>query len=516
MRPELKGRPVVLYTATRAGATTRRGDWQVAQCSRTAVAAGVRPGMPLAEAQSLLERSRNASFVPHDPAADRKLLESVAGWCARYSPLVGLEPADEPSSLFLDVTGCSHLFAGEERMAEQIARDFERVGYRARVALADTPGAGWAVTHFGWPAPAERPPVRRTGDRPHRVPRDEKPPRGGTRRMSPTTTAVILPAGEQAAVLAPLPVAALRLSPNLLDTLYELGIRQIGQLQQLPRSSLPARFGTTILERLDQALGRLDELIVPAPPLEPIEACWSFEEPTADRQALAIVLRRLLEEVASTLTTRQEGALRLACRLLCLGTEAVCLQIGVVHPTAVAEHLCELAQLQLERLTLIGEVLGVEVEVLATGPLETHQPELFDSGVPREGERQLAVLLDRLSSRLGEKAVLRPRLRPDPQPEYASRLVTALSHPPHSGPPAVPEISDYRFISGPAVRPLRLKPQPVPIEVISVVPQGPPIRFRLLAATGRPAMSRPRTGGQTAGYTLAAGREHAEVCSVQR
>jgi protein ImuB len=283
-------------------------------------------------------------------------------------------------------------------------------------------------------------------------------------------------------MLSPLPVAALRLPANILDTLQELGIHQIGQLQQLPRSGLPARFGPCVLERLDQALGRIEELIVPVPPCDPIEASWSFEEPTADRAALGSVLRGLVDQIAATLAVRQEGAQRLVCRLFCTGTEPVCLTIGAVHPTAAAEHLFELVQLQLERLELTAEVLTIELEVLATGPLETHQPELFDSGTNHEQERQLAVLLDRLSSRLGETAVLRPRLHPDPQPEYATRLVAALAAPiPHSA-LRIPHffVSDYRLISGPAVRPLCLKPRPLPIVVISIVPEGPPLRFRLL------------------------------------
>ncbi|MBI3861325.1 MAG: DNA polymerase Y family protein [Planctomycetia bacterium] len=489
VQPELKGRPVVLYSPARPGGSARRGDWQVVHCARAAVEAGVRPGMPLAEAQSLLERPRAAHFAQHDPQADRKLLELVAGWCSRYSPLVGMEQNDEPSTLFFDVTGCTHLFWGEEPMAEQIVHDFERVGYCVRVALADTPGAAWAVAHFGQSSRhtpcaegaavhAERAALNTTAD--DLVGRAHPTEILGTRSVPATVT--VIPFGGQAAALGPLPIAALRLPDKTIDTLYELGIRQVGQLQALPRSSLPARFGPCVLERLDQALGRIEELIIPVPPAEPIEARWSFEEPTGDRRALESVLRRLLGEIAETLAIRQAGAQRLACRLFCTGTEPVCLTIGAVHPTAAAEHLCELIDLQLERITLAGEVLAVEVEVLATGPLETHQQEMFGSGANREGERQLAVLLDRLSSRLGEKAVLRPRLRADPQPEYASHLVTALALNPKSEIPHPKSsflVPDYCFVSGPAVRPLCLKPRPVPIAVMSIVPDGPPIRFRL-------------------------------------
>jgi protein ImuB len=300
-----------------------------------------------------------------------------------------------------------------------------------------------------------------------------------------------------------LPVAALRLPIDTLETLEELGIREIGTLQDLPRKSLPARFGSCVLERLDQAVGVGEELIVPVPPAEPIEADWSFEEPTADRRALESVLQRLIGEIAETLATRQEGAQRLVCRLFCAGMEPVHLAVGALYPTALAEHLCELVHLQLERITLAGEVLAVHVEVAASGPLGSQQQEFFDAGVNREGERHLAVLVDRLSSRLGEKAVLRPRLYPDPQPEYASRLVAMLAGEkeianckltitnPKSAPSEIeqgrnpksfPSVPDYQFVATAAARPLVVKPRPIPIEVVSIVPDGPPVRFRWHAA----------------------------------
>src|SRR5262249_22583591 len=161
-----------------------------------------------------------------------------------YSPLVGLEQSDEPSALFFDLTGCSHLFGGEEQMAAQIARDFEHVGYFVRVAVADTIGAAWAAVRYG---------------------NRHAPCADGTRSVPATIT----PPGRQSALLRDLPVAALRLSKDVIETLRELVIGQIGQLQGLPRSTLPARFGPSVLERLDQALGLTQELIVPVPPCEP-------------------------------------------------------------------------------------------------------------------------------------------------------------------------------------------------------------------------------------------------------
>ena len=117
-------------------------------------------------------------------------------------------------------------------MVRRIAWDFERVGYHLLAALAETPGAAWAVAHYapiidtaqGSPSPA-----RTKG-----------------------AAAVIVPPGRQAAWVAPLPIAGLRLPDKVIEMLRELGIEQIGQLQKLPRSTLPARFGACVLDRLDQ------------------------------------------------------------------------------------------------------------------------------------------------------------------------------------------------------------------------------------------------------------------------
>ena len=56
VQPELKGGLVVLYGPARQNSSAQGGDWQVRHCSKAAVTAGVRPGLPLAEAQALLER----------------------------------------------------------------------------------------------------------------------------------------------------------------------------------------------------------------------------------------------------------------------------------------------------------------------------------------------------------------------------------------------------------------------------------------------------------------------------
>src|SRR6185437_8095649 len=92
-----------------------------------------------------------------------------------------------------------------------------------------------------------------------------------------------------------------------------------------------------------------------------------------------------------------------------------------------SRHLLELIQLRLERLRLSEPIARVHLSVLATSPLEIQQQELFANENRRGDPRPLALLVDRLSSRLGPDCVLRARQWPEAQPEYAYRY-EPLSH----------------------------------------------------------------------------------------
>ena len=90
-----------------------RGKIAVVACCRQARQWGVRPGMLLAEAQSL---GRAARFEPHDPSADRQALRELAVWCQQFSPVAALDDAEAPDCLLLDATGCDYEPGGEERL----------------------------------------------------------------------------------------------------------------------------------------------------------------------------------------------------------------------------------------------------------------------------------------------------------------------------------------------------------------------------------------------------------------
>ncbi|HJQ81765.1 MAG TPA: DNA polymerase Y family protein [Lacipirellulaceae bacterium] len=467
-QPELKGRAVALAASGPRGA-------QVAVCSSAAVSQGVRVGMPVAEAQALAPQ---LAVLPHEPSRDRQVLAKLAEACERFTPCVGLEEGDEPESLLLDISNLEHLWGSEARLVAQVEKFFKRRGYRVRLAVGETIGLAWALAHFGsmehgaWSR--EYP-----GSAPCQIPQSEI--RGSTE------LAEVNPKSE-----IDLPVEALRITADTAGLLRELGVETIDQLMLLAREELTSRFGDELLHRLDQLTGAASEMIVPHRGLPGLEVGHSLDEPTADRAVLMHMLGQLVEQLSQQLAARDQGAVLLMCLLRCTGGNMVPLRIGLLQPTASARQLMELVELNLETVRLHAEVDRVEIRVDVVGRLGERQGELFADRWSSD-PHQLALLVNRLSSRLGEEQVLRAELSASPVPERAVRFVSLTKgwlarRRPGTRQNSVPcarrggTAKPRRSRSGLAHLPVSPSP-PLPIllhsapqalEVVCVAPDGPP------------------------------------------
>jgi protein ImuB len=466
----------------------RRGCFRVTACSVSAAERGIEPGMPLAEATSLA----SAELAEDDPRADREGLEELAGWCEMFSPIVGLEsgrplqrPAEtRPESLLLDVTGLAPLFDGEAALVERIARAFSQRGLHARTALADTVGAAWALAHYDSGGSLGH----RCALAPGTLTQTESGGVAGGRAQRCPSSAdndqvyLIAPSGQTQKALEPLPVTALRLSSSTTDALAKLGIRSIGQLLALPRKSLAARFEPELIERLDQALGAAPEPVVAHRPAPDIAAERLLEYPLQQREAVQRVFEPLIEQVAAALAAGGQGALQLQCELSCETGERLPLLLALFEASAAPRHWFELAKLQLEQVRLPGPISAVRLSVLSASPLVARQQELFADERPYSSDsdrRQLALLIDRLSSRLRREAVSRAVLTPDAQPEYAYRYEPLAG----LGPRRKPASKTASKPAGPWPRPSWLYSTPMPLETLAVAPQGPLVQFLLHGQT---------------------------------
>ena len=93
---------------------------------------GLEIGLPLANARAICPQLK---VFDADEAADAKTLNAIADWCDRFTPLVALDP---PHGLFLDITGCAHLFGGEAALMRMVCDALTRQGFAVSAAIAGT------------------------------------------------------------------------------------------------------------------------------------------------------------------------------------------------------------------------------------------------------------------------------------------------------------------------------------------------------------------------------------------
>src|SRR5262245_41642761 len=133
-------RPIVLVAPGTGGA-------RLVALNAAAWRCGLAPGDLLSNARSKVLELQSCDS---DPAAEAAALRRLALWCQRYTPVVAVWDATSGADgLFLDITGCAHLFGGEAALLADLARRLRRLGLQPRLAVADTAGAAWAVARFG-------------------------------------------------------------------------------------------------------------------------------------------------------------------------------------------------------------------------------------------------------------------------------------------------------------------------------------------------------------------------------
>jgi protein ImuB len=408
---------------------------RIASLDALAEARGLRRGQGLADARAA---HPDLDIVPADEAADRRLLTALADWCDRYTPLVAL---DAPDGLFLDISGCAHLFGGEHGLlSDLLARLFEQ-GFAVQAAVAATPGAAWASARYC----------------------------GET---------LVIERGAEAPVLAPFPLAALRLDADTLAGLAKVGLKTVGQLTDAPRAPLVRRFGRQCLLRLDQALGDVEEAISPRLPVPALSAERRLAEPVGRTEDVEQVLFALAAGLKTDLERRGLGARALEYALFRVDGEVRRLAVGASRPVRDPETIVKLFR---ERVHAAGDELDagygfdvLRLSVLADGEIDDAQGD-FSNGASA-GEADVAMLLDRIAARLGGEAMAAAR-------HPVRRLVPVESHEPERAEALRPACetpgSSPASAPGPqAPRPARLLRMPEAIEVVAGVPEGPPVRFR--------------------------------------
>lgn len=377
---------------------TVRGQRTVVDACPQAWRAGVRPGLSLAHARAMIGTARkNAAgdgplhVEDEDAARDRAALLALARWIQkRWSPRVEVDGAD---GLLLDITGCAHLFGGEQELARSLARRVFDLGLTSRGAIASTRGAAWGVARYGAKA------------------------------------WTIVDDGQEFAALEGLSIAALRADAKAVDALAQVGVDRIGQLVNLPRRAMPSRYGADLLVRLDQALGTLSEQVDRTIEIEPIDAAREIPGGTTRLEDLHLLARELLDEIEDRLASLEAGVREVTLTFARLGErkeddDVERVVVRVSRPTRDAQHLCHLARNQIDRIHMGFGIERVEVRAGEATRLAHRQVSM---GGAQENAWQhdaaFAALGDTLAQRLGRERVLRGVCVQRHRPEHAAGLL---------------------------------------------------------------------------------------------
>ena len=391
-------------------------------------------GDPVADARAKIGEDLQVRSA--DPAADRAALRRLALWTTRYTPTVSVWGEENGADgFFLEIAGAAHLAGGEEELLADLLSRLKSFGFPARLAIADTPGMAWALSHF------------------HR------------------SSTISLPSGQEVEALAALPIEALRLAPDTRATLRRLGLKRVGALLDKARAPFAARFPAELLHRLDQALGCVPEplpLIVPPPVYHGLR---QLLEPIVTQDAVVAVARQLMEDLVPALVRDGVGARSLRLALYRVDGEVPTIDIGLTAPTRHPAHVARLIELKLERIVeTIDAGFGFEALGLAVTVAERMEPRQAElAATYRDANRaeRCAALIDGLRQRLGPRSV--------------RRLAPVESHLPERSEAASIPMKDagaWPATDETRPRPLLLLPRAEEIEVTALVPEGPPRRFR--------------------------------------
>ncbi len=258
---------------------------RVVACSALARSAGVRRGLRRREAQA---NCAELFLVQADTDRDARLFEPVVSAVDATAP--GVEVL-RPGLLVLGARGAARYFGSEEAAAERLVDAVAAVGVEAQIGIADELSTAVIA--------AKR--------------------------------AALVPPGEGARFLAPLPIAELAAEPSpaaseradLVDLLHRLGLRRIGDFAALSPADVASRFGgdAVLAHRCARAVPeRPPSARRPPPDLTVEYRC----DPPVDRVDAAAFAGRLL-------ATRLHAALAAA--------SVSCTRLAVLAETEAGEQL---------------------------------------------------------------------------------------------------------------------------------------------------------------------------------
>jgi DNA polymerase-4 len=361
--PELKGKPFAV-----GGSADKRGV--VASCSYAARMYGVRSAMPMRRALQLCpelivvsSRHGNYSNISKEVM---KIIE--------ITPFFERISIDEA---FINVTGLPEPI-------EKIAKDLQdKVNSQCHLPISIGGGTNKLVAKIAndWGKSQKHSP-------------------------EPPNTITIVPPGEEAAFLAPLPVQSLwGVGPKTAQKLAAVGITTIGALAETPASTLELLFGRYGPDLKQRALGIDERSIEMEHETKSISNEVTFAKDIRDENQLLKTLRSLSEQVGRRLRKESLAGSTIQIKLRWANFTTITRQTTITSLTNLDQEIYENASALFKENWLQGKpvrLIGVGVSNLGQ---PAHQLSLWNDDYQKD--TKLIHAVDELRERFGKDIIKR-------------------------------------------------------------------------------------------------------------
>ena len=371
---------------------------------------GLNIGQPLHDAKAicpqLVTRIRSIK-------CELAFLHALCRWYTQFTPWVA---ADKYDGVILNIKGCAHLFGGEEKMLDLIVSRTETVGLTVISGMADTVGAAWALARFTHKTTENYltsnsidQEARATRSRAKKKPQTDNAKQRAIQLLK-SNTMRIAPAGYTYKSLAKLPIASLRIENKIVTKLNQLGLKFVKDLLKQPRAPLARRFGTTLITRLDQALGHIPESISPITDRKHFGVRISFPEPIGLIEDIKETIEKLLTRLCNKLKTAVLGLQELKIDLIFSNNETQTLLVSLAFFTNEPNRISSVLLLKLDAIKPNFGIDIIRLEAINVGPIIQSQSinnlEIHEKVIKNQNT-VLKNLIARLGTKVGLDAITR-------------------------------------------------------------------------------------------------------------
>jgi DNA polymerase-4 len=226
--------------------------------------------------------------------------------------------------------------------------------------------------------------------------------------ISPPNAITVVPPGEEAAFLAPLPTQFLwGVGPKTSARLKELNVYTIGDLAAFPVSELVNIFGKIGTEISQHARGIDDRPVITSYEPKSFSQETTFTHDINDEKRLIRVLRVLAEGVGKQLRHEGLSARTVKLKLRCADFTTLTRQTTLVNPTNLDEEIFRAAQYLFSKVWINNKpvrLLGIGTSNFC---LPVRQLSLWEDPNDGSGEKNLRLqsAIDKIRERQGDRSI---------------------------------------------------------------------------------------------------------------